>query len=113
MLLFLICSNILPQFMGNANLTAGLLMVTPNIEVLKTLRTKLKQTQRQVEDATGISSPRLSLYESGNAAPLSHLKLLATLYEVPVVVLMHPNDADLIRAMNQELHVLVPPRNGG
>jgi len=98
--------------MSLSNFTAESLSVTPNGELLKDLRSRQQETQRQVEDVTKISSPRLSLYESGNPISLCHLKLLAEHYGVSVAALTHPNDADRMRRMSHELRILFPPKNG-
>lgn len=94
-------------------ITIESLAVCPNGELLKDLRTnQKKETQRDVEYATGIVSPRLCLYESGKPISLGHLKILAKHYGVSVVALTHPNDADRVRAIIRDLQVLYPTKNG-
>ena len=58
------------------------------LSTLKRLRKKADVTLEQLSERTGISVSQLSRYESGDRDPsLSHLRLLASTFDVPIAVI--------------------------
>lgn len=83
--------------------TGKYLTVQPNGAALEAYRKVKNQTQKEVEEAIGILSPRLYLYEKGNRMPIKHLWLLAAYYEVAARKLIDPDSLEDCLDISQEL----------